>query len=54
LEYGKLLRILHALRWFTDEAFRRRIGRQLNRGETSFARPTGKARRTSSVLSGWS
>ena len=29
----KLLRTLHALRWFTDEAFRRRIGRQLNRGE---------------------
>ena len=26
-------RTLHALRWFTDEAFRRRIGRQLNRGE---------------------
>ena len=23
----------HALRWFTDEAFHRRIGRQLNRGE---------------------
>jgi TnpA family transposase len=34
LEYGKLLRTLHALRWFTDEAFRRRIGRQLNRGES--------------------
>ena len=33
LEYGKLLRTLHALRWFTDEAFRRRIGGQLNRGE---------------------
>lgn len=33
VEYGKLLRTLHALRWFTDEAFRRRIGRQLNRGE---------------------
>ncbi len=33
LEYGKLLRTLHALRWFTDEAFRRRIGQQLNRGE---------------------
>ncbi len=27
LEYGKLMRTLHALRWFTDEAFRRRIGR---------------------------
>jgi TnpA family transposase len=33
LEHGKLLRTLHALRWFTDEAFRRRTGRQLNRGE---------------------
>ena len=33
IEYGKLLRTVHALRWFTDEAFRRRIGRQLNRGE---------------------
>jgi TnpA family transposase len=33
LEYGKLLRTIHALRWFTDEAFRRRIGRQLNKGE---------------------
>lgn len=35
LEYGKLRRTLHALRWFTDEAFRRRIGRQLNRGEAT-------------------
>src|SRR6266852_654182 len=34
LEYGKLMRTLHALRWFTDEAFRRRIGRQLNLGES--------------------
>lgn len=34
LEYGKLLRTAHALRWYTDETFRRRIGRQLNRGET--------------------
>ncbi|MDQ6784547.1 MAG: Tn3 family transposase [Actinomycetota bacterium] len=34
VEYGKLLRSLHALRWFTDEAFRRRIGRQLNKGES--------------------
>jgi len=33
IEYGKLLRTVHALRWFTDEAFRRRISRQLNRGE---------------------
>jgi TnpA family transposase len=29
------VRTLHALRWFTDEAFRRRIGRQLNRGEAT-------------------
>jgi hypothetical protein len=34
LEYGKLMRTLHALRCFTDEAFRRRIGRQLNLGES--------------------
>jgi TnpA family transposase len=34
LEYGKLLRTVHALRWFTDEAVRRRIGRQLNLGES--------------------
>lgn len=35
LEYGKLLRTLHALRWFSDAAFRRRMGRQLNRGEAT-------------------
>ena len=35
LEFGKLLCTPHALRWFTDEAFRRRIGRQLNRGEAT-------------------
>jgi TnpA family transposase len=34
IEYGKLQRTNHALRWFTDQAFRRRIGRQLNRGES--------------------
>ncbi len=34
IEYGKLQRTNHALRWFTNEAFRRRIGRQLNRGES--------------------
>ena len=33
IEYGKLIRTLHSLRWFTDETFRRRIGRQLNKGE---------------------
>lgn len=34
IEHGKLVRTVHALRWFTDEAFRRRIGRQLNKGES--------------------
>ena len=34
VEYGKLQRTNHALRWFTDQGFRRRIGRQLNRGES--------------------
>ena len=34
IEYGKLQRTNHALRWLTDQAFRRRIGRQLNRGES--------------------
>ena len=34
LEHGKLLRTVHATRWFTNEAFRRGIGRQLNRGES--------------------
>ena len=34
IEYGKIQRTNHALRWFTDEGFRRRIGRQLNRGES--------------------
>ena len=33
IEYGKLQRTNHTLRWFTDQGFRRRIGRQLNRGE---------------------
>jgi TnpA family transposase len=33
IEYGKLIRTMHSLRWFTDETFRRRIGRQLNKGE---------------------
>jgi len=35
LEHGKLIRTVHNLRWFSDEAFRRRVGRQLNRGEGS-------------------
>src|SRR5664280_114637 len=34
LEHGKLLRTVHAVRWFAEEVFRRRIGRQLNRGES--------------------
>lgn len=34
MEYGKLLRTVHALRWFSDEAYRRRIGRQLNKSES--------------------
>ena len=32
-EYGRLLRTLHILRWYNDEAGRRRINRQLNKGE---------------------
>jgi TnpA family transposase len=32
-EYGRLLRTLHILRWYDDEAGRRRINRQLNKGE---------------------
>ena len=34
LEHGKLLRTVHAIHWFADEVFRRRTGRQLNRGES--------------------
>lgn len=34
IEYGKLQHTNHALRWLTDQGFRRRIGRQLNRGES--------------------
>lgn len=33
LEYGKLIFTIHTLRWYSNETFRRRIGRQLNRGE---------------------
>lgn len=28
------MRTVDVLRWFTDQAFRRRIGRQLNEGES--------------------
>ncbi len=34
VEHGKLLRTVHALHWLAEEQFRRRIGRQLNRGES--------------------
>ena len=33
IEYGKLLRTVHTLRWYTDTDHRRRMHRQLNRGE---------------------
>jgi TnpA family transposase len=32
-EYGRLVRTLHILRWYTDQEERRRILRQLNKGE---------------------
>ena len=32
-EYGRLLHTLYILRWYDDEAGRRRINRQLNKGE---------------------
>jgi TnpA family transposase len=32
-EYGRLVRTLHILRWYNDEDQRRRIQRQLNKGE---------------------
>ena len=33
-EYGRLIRTLHILRWYDDETGRRRINRQLNKGES--------------------
>ncbi len=30
-EYGKLIKTIHILRWYVDEAKRRRLNRQLNR-----------------------
>ncbi len=32
-EYGRLVRTIHILRWYADEADRRRINLQLNKGE---------------------
>ncbi|NET40284.1 MAG: transposase, partial [Cyanothece sp. SIO1E1] len=32
-EYGRLLKTIHILRWYADEANRRRLNRQLNKGE---------------------
>ena len=32
-EYGRLLKTIHILRWYADEDNRRRINRQLNKGE---------------------
>lgn len=32
-EYGKLIKTIHILRWYADEANRRRLNRQLNKGE---------------------
>lgn len=34
VEYGGLVRAVFALRYLADEAYRRRIGRQLNKGES--------------------
>jgi TnpA family transposase len=36
-EYGRLVRTLHILRWYNDEDQRRRIQRQLNKGEALHA-----------------
>ena len=32
-EYGKLIKTIHILRWYCDPAKRRKMGRQLNKGE---------------------
>lgn len=32
-EYGRLIKTIHILRWYADETNRRRINRQLNKGE---------------------
>jgi len=36
-EYGRVLKSLFALRWIADESYRRRIGRQINKGEALHA-----------------
>jgi TnpA family transposase len=36
-EYGKLIRTVHAVRYLVDEAYQRKITRQLNKGETLHA-----------------
>lgn len=37
VEYGGLIRTVFALRYLADDAYRRRIGRQLNKGESLHA-----------------
>ena len=32
-EYGRLIKTIHLLRWYADETNRRRLKRQLNKGE---------------------
>ena len=32
-EYGRLIKTIHILRWYCDQAHRRRLNRQLNKGE---------------------
>lgn len=36
-EHGRVLKSLFALRWIADESYRRRIGRQINKGEALHA-----------------
>ncbi len=36
-QYGKLIRTVHAVRYLVDEAYQRKIARQLNKGETLHA-----------------
>jgi len=66
-ELGRLIKTLYLLRFIDDEAYRRRILVQLNRGEgrhqlarivftasaANCANAIGKARRTSSERSAW-
>ena len=32
-EYGRLIKTIHILRWYSDQANRRRLNRQLNKGK---------------------